>query len=78
MAKVEIKLNSEGVRELLRSNNMKAICEERANNALKNLGSGYSVNSFTGKNRVNAEISADTFEAKKENMESNSILKALR
>lgn len=78
MAKVEIKLNREGVRELLRSDEMKAICEERANNALKNLGAGYSVNTFTGKNRVNAEITADTFKAKKENLETNSILKALR
>lgn len=78
MAKVEIKLNSEGVRSLLRSNEMKSICEEHANNALKSLGAGYSVNSFTGKNRVNAEISADSFEARKENAESNTILKALR
>lgn len=78
MAKVEIKLNSSGVRDLLRSQEMKALCEEHANNALNKLGPGYTVTSMTGKNRVNASIYAETYQAKKDNMENNSILKALR
>lgn len=55
-----------------------AVCSKYANDALQSLGPGYSVNTYTGRNRVNAEITADTYEARKENLESNSILKALR
>lgn len=78
MAKVELKLNKKGVRELLRSDEMKSICEEHANNALSKLGAGYSVSSMVGQNRANASILAETYEAKKENAEHNTILKALR
>lgn len=63
---------------MLRSQEMKCICEEHANNALGRLGPGYTVSSMTGKNRVNASIMAETYEAKRDNMKNNSILKALR
>lgn len=78
MSKVRIELNRSGVRELLRSAEMMSICEEHANKALNTLGAGYEVTTRTGKNRVNAEIAAVSHEAKKENSETNSILKALR
>lgn len=78
MANVEIKLNSSGVRELLRSREMKAICEEQANNAVGRLGPGYTVTTMTGKNRVNASIYAESYEAKRDNLKNNTILKALR
>ena len=78
MANLTVELNSEGVRELLRSPEMMAICEERANAALSNLGAGYEVTTRTGKNRVNASIRAETYQARKDNMQNNSILKALR
>lgn len=78
MTKVEIKLNSAGIRDLLRSPEMMSICEEHANNAVGRLGPGYTVTTMTGKNRVNASIFAESYEAKRENMENNTILKALR
>lgn len=78
MAKVDIVLNKAGVKELLRSGEMMAICEERANNALKQLGDGYAVTTHTGKNRVNAEVATDSFKAMHENSKNNTILKALR
>lgn len=78
MSKVEIVLNSEGVRALLRSDEMKIECEKRANEAAGRLGEGYEVTTHTGKNRVNASIIAESYEAKKDNMENNTILKALR
>lgn len=78
MANVRVELNNEGVRELLRSAEMKSICESHANNALARLGDGYEVSSMVGKNRVNAEIKAVSYKAKKDNMNNNSILKALR
>lgn len=78
MAKVTVKLNSSGVKEMLKSSEMLKICEEYANNALGRLGSGYKVTTMVGKNRVNAEISAATYKAKKDNAKNNTILKALK
>lgn len=78
MANVKIELNREGVREMLRSQDMMSICESHANNALGRLGPGYTVTTMTGKNRVNASVIAESYEAKRENLEGNTILKALR
>ena len=77
-SKIRIELNREGVRQLLRSPEMEQICLDHANGALRRLGEGYSVSSMVGKNRVNAEISADTREARAENARNNTILKALK
>lgn len=78
MAKVTVKLNTSGIKELLKSKEMLNICEEYANNALGRLGNGYKVTSMTGRNRVNAEISAETNKAKRDNAKNNTILKALK
>ena len=78
MSSVRIELNSDGVRALLRSGEMMAECEKRANEAVGRVGAGYTVSTHTGKNRVNASIEAETYEAKRDNMENNTILKALR
>lgn len=78
MANVKIELNREGVRELLRSGEMMAACEEQANKACAKLGSGYKVTTKIGKTRVNASIAAESYKARKENAESNTILKALK
>ena len=64
MAKVKFELNRAGVRELLRSKEMMDICSEYANNAVGRLGNGYEVTTHTGVNRVNAQVSAETFAAK--------------
>lgn len=77
MAKVRFELNREGVRELLRSKEMMDVCQEYANNALGKLGDGYEVTTHTGSNRVNAEVAAVTYEAKKENLSDNTIIKAV-
>lgn len=77
MSNVKVVLNSDGVKELLKSKEMKDICLSYANNALSKLGDGYEVTSMTGRTRVNAEIKATTFESRKENLEKNTILKAL-
>lgn len=78
MNKVRIELNHEGMRELLRSPAMLAVCEEYANRARSRLGEGYSVNSRIGTGRANAEVMAETFKARRDNLKNNSILKALR
>lgn len=76
--KFKFELNREGVRELLQSPEMMDVCKSYANKALSNLGDGYVVTTRTGKTRVNAEIAAQTRQARQENSENNTILKALR
>ena len=77
MGKVKFELNRAGVRELLQSSEMMAICQEYASNAVAQLGEGYEMSTHVGKSRVNASVIATTYQARKENAENNSILKAV-
>ena len=77
MAKVKFELNRSGVRELLKSKEMMDICSEYAQSALGRLGDGYEMSTHTGANRVNAEVKAESFAAKRDNLKNNSILKAV-
>lgn len=78
MGNLRVELNHAGVREMLRSEEAKAICEECANKAMGRLGEGHEVTTYTGKKRVNASIFAKSLEAKVKNAKSNTLLKALR
>ena len=78
MSKVKIKLNSRGVREVLKSEELKTVCEDKASEILNRCGNGYTMNSMIGKNRVNAMVYADTIEAKRDNLKNNTLLKAVR
>lgn len=75
--KTRFELNPAGVRELLRSKQMNDIVSKKAQQAQSRLGTGYSTDTYTGKNRVNAMVWAESAEAKKENSENNSLLKAV-
>ena len=78
MANLRVELNVSGVREMLRSQEAKAICEKCANEAAGRLGEGYEVTTYTGQSRVNASVFAKSLKAKKENEKNNTMLKALR
>ena len=79
MAKnVKVVLNRAGVRELLRSGEMMAICSDHASNIMGRCGSGYSMDTHTGPNRVNAMVKAETYQARADNMRNNTLLKAVR
>jgi hypothetical protein len=77
MSKVDFKLNSAGVRDLLRSQEAMAACKTYADAVLSRAGEGYEVTTYVGVNRVNASVHAETFEARKDNAENNTLLKAL-
>lgn len=77
MAKIKFKLNYQGVRELLKSEEMMAVCKSYADKAVSSLGDGYEASTYTGKSRVNASVIATTYKARKENSENNTILKAV-
>lgn len=72
-----IELNREGVRELLRSAEMAAVCKCHADRIAARAGSGYEVTTYTGKNRVNASVHAATEEAYRDNLKNNTLLKAV-
>lgn len=78
MSKVKIELNSAGVRDMLRSPEMQALLEERAQNVLNSLGVGYDKSLMVGKNRANVSIMVTTYDAYRDNLSNNTILKALR
>lgn len=80
MSKTSVRfvLNSAGVRALLKSPEVMAVCKEHADATRSNLGDGYTVTTRTGKTRVNAEVAAYTQKARRECFENNSILKALK
>lgn len=73
----EIKLDRAGVKELLQSDEMKELCKEYADKAMAQLGDGYEVTTYTGKTRVNASVHATTYKTRRDNMENNTILKAV-
>lgn len=54
MAKVEIELNSAGVRELLKSSEIASVCEAQAAKMTRAAGVKYVADVYTGRTRVNA------------------------
>lgn len=78
MAKIKVKLNRQGVRALLRSEEMRAICAEQARDIRDRCGEGYETDSYTGKNRVNAMVWPSTAKARQDNTHNNTLLKAMK
>lgn len=78
MSNFEFELNSAGVASLLKSAEMQSVLEKRATAIKNRCGEGYEQDIYVGKNRANAMVRAETFKAKKENMENNTLLKAVR
>ena len=76
--KTKIVLNSAGVREMLKSPEMKALLSERAHTIAGRAGTGYETDVFTGRNRANASVFASTKEAFSDNLKNNTLLKSLR
>ena len=71
-------LNRSGVRKLLKSKEMQNGLSSVAFAAQSRLGDGYTASHYTADTRAVAEISAGSLSARKENAETNSILKALK
>lgn len=74
----KFELNRNGVKELLKSQEMKSICAEKAAQIVSRCGAGYGSDTYTGATRVNAMVYASTSKAKRDNAENNTILKAMR
>ena len=77
MAKVKIELNSSGIRQLLKSEEMGQMLKQQAEQVRARCGSGYSTDSYQASSRVIAGVFAETAEAAKQNSRENTLLKAL-
>jgi len=77
MSRVKFELNRAGVRDLLRSPEAAGVCKSYAVAVRGRAGDGYEVTTYTGRNRANASVHAETHEARKDNYENNTLLKAL-
>lgn len=79
MAKnIKITLNTAGVRNLLRSQEMQSTLKEHANAICERAGDGYEISTFMGKNRCNVSVKAKTRKARRDNLKNNTLLKAVR
>lgn len=77
MSKVEIELNSAGVRELLQSDPISASVMEAAAGVCARAGDGYEVETYTTSQRAVARVKAATHGARKDNRKNNTLLRAL-
>ena len=78
MAKNKFKLNYQGIGQMLKSNEMQNVLSEHASEVRNRCGNGYEQDVYVGKTRANAMVRAETYEAKRDNMKNNTILKAVR
>lgn len=78
MAKSGFKLNTNGVAQLMKSAEMQQVLENKASEIRNRCGEGYSQDVYVGKSRANAMVYADSFQARRDNMKNNTILKAVR
>ena len=77
MNNLKVVLNTQGVRELLESDEMLAVCQEHAEEIAKRCGDGYTSGYFKGTDRWKSTVYADSQEARKDNSENNTIVKAV-
>ena len=76
--KCRIELNSTGIRELLKSAEIQSVLNETAETVARRAGEGYkAIPGTLGKTRANVRVQAATKEANKDNLEHNTLLKAL-
>lgn len=72
-------LNSNGVKQLLKSNEIVGVMTDMATKGVKQVASlkDYEISEYKGINRANVAISAKTKKGVKDNLNNNILLKAL-
>ena len=77
MSNIKFELDYDGVGALLKSPEMASVCESYARDVQARAGAGYEVDTYVGRTRVNASVHAETDEARRDNFDNNTLLKAL-
>lgn len=75
---LRVKLNSAGVRAMLKSSEMQGVLKDQANAIVQRCGKGYKVSSYVGENRANVSVKTRSKRAIKDNSENNTLLKSLK
>jgi hypothetical protein len=78
MSNFEFKLNRAGLDELRKSAEMQGILQSHANAVSARAGAGYATSIEMGRDRAVAFVRAETMEAVRDNLENNTLLKAVR
>lgn len=74
----KFELNSKGVGDLLKSAEMQSILDQKASEIRGRAGIGYEHNVQVNPGRAHAMVWADTHQAKKDNLNNNTLLKAVK
>lgn len=75
---LRVKLNSAGVRAMLKSSEMQGILKDQADAIVQRCGDGYEIDPFVGKRRANVSVRTKSKKAVKDNSENNTLLKSLK
>ena len=78
MSNVKIVLNSAGVVALLKSNEVAAMLQTVGNEVVERAGDGYKATVATSGDRKKVFVRPATAKARRDNMDNNTLLKALR
>ena len=76
MSDFKFVLNRDGVRELMQSQEMQDVLVEFAGQVAERAGDGYSV--YVGTTRANVSVRTETEEAMADNLDHNTLEKAIR
>ena len=71
-------LNRQGVGELLKSKDMERVLDDYAQGVSARAGEGYRSGAYQGSDRVKVNVWPETPEARQDNLENNTLLKAVR
>ena len=74
---IKVELNHEAVGEMLKSSEMQELIKSYADEIAKRAGEGYTSDTYNAGSRVIASAYTETEEAMKDNLENNTLLKAM-
>ena len=74
---IKVELNHEAVGELLKSSEMQELIKSYADEIAKRAGEGYESDTYNAGSRVIASAYTETEEAMEDNLENNTLLKAM-
>lgn len=74
---IKVELNHEAVGELLKSSEMQELVKSYADEIAKRAGEGYTSDTYNAGSRVIASAYTETEEAMEDNLENNTLLKAM-
>lgn len=77
MAKIRIDINDAGIRDLLKSDSVRALLKAKADRIAAAAGPGMEATSWTGRTRARASVITATAKARKAEATNRSLTKAL-